>query len=88
MKKPRQGSDLMSKNSLAQKPEQKREKIKDKEKNTFPSNLQENLFLPTECMMSDSFANAKSPQKVFWGSIAEVFCSSYYRQYDETSLLD
>jgi len=76
----------MSKTSLAQQTRaNKREEKKRKSKTTFLDNLEENFFLPTECMMSNSFANAKSRQKVFWSNAVEVFCFTYCIRYNETS---
>lgn len=63
----------MSKTSPAQNPMQTGErKEKEKKKKTFSGNLQENSFLPKEYVMSNLFADAKSPQKVLWSN-AEVF---------------
>lgn len=77
----------MSKTSLAQetranKTERKKKKKKIKKKKShFIGNLY-HFFLPTECMMSNFFANAKSPQKVTWSN-TEVLCF----QYNEMSLV-
>lgn len=77
----------MSKSSLAQETRaNKTVEKEEKEKSTFLGNLEDNFFLPTECMMSNFFANAKSPQKVFLSDIVEVLYFQYCSQYNETSL--